>query len=164
MAYLINYNGFPLVTATSPAGVSALAWQMLALVLPVPTVGLHAAHRGSTVSRALPKGLEETCKRTVLVSKPSFVTGRAGWPIVPAEMIAEGRMFIWSDGAGGLEKSELPLCRAFRLPTAPVPNHEAVGFDLPPNGGLSTIWRGGFEALHCLPSPPSMVSVVFPPL
>lgn len=97
-------------------------------------------------------------------SKPSFVTGRAGWPIVPAEMIAEGRMFVWSDGAGGLEKSELPLCRAFILPTAPVPNHEAVGFDLPPNGGLSTIWRGGFEALHCLTSPPSMVSVVFSPL
>ena len=55
--------------------------------------------------------------------KPSFVRGQVGWPVVPPEMIAKGMMFIWSDGAGGLEKSELPLCRAFILPTALVPNH-----------------------------------------
>lgn len=73
-------------------------------------------------------------------------------------------MFIWSDGAGGLEKSELPLCRAFILLTAPVCNHQAVGFDLPPNGGLSIIWTGGFGAFHCLTSPPSLASVVFSPL
>lgn len=29
-----------------------------------------------------------------------------------AEIIAKGRMFVWSDGARGLEKSELPVCRA----------------------------------------------------
>lgn len=143
-----------LATAPSPASASALAWQVLALVLLVLTVAEHSG-----------RGAENRAGGDVqkhhIGGKPGFVTGRARQPIVPVEMIAKGRMSISSDGGGGLEKSELPLCRAFILPTAPVPNHQAVGFDFPPNGGLSTIWTGGFEALHCLTSHPSLASLAF---
>lgn len=140
---------------------------MLALVLLVPTVGLPA---GNMVGRALTKRAEGDKQKHHIGGKPSFVTGRAGWPIVSTEMIAKGRMFIflrWSRRLGedrvALMQGQCPphTPSAFIFPTAPVPKHQAVGFDLPPNGGLNTTWTGGFEALHCLTSPPSLASGVF---
>lgn len=116
------------------------------------------------VARALTKGLEEKCKKHHVGGKLSFITGGVGWPILPAGRITNGRMFIWSDGAGGLEKSELPLWRAFIFLTALPLNQQTVGFDPSPNGGLSTIWTGGFEALHCLTCPPYLALTVFSPL
>lgn len=71
----------PLATAPSPASALALAWQMPALVLLVPTAGPPAAHCGFMVARALTIGLEETCKSTMLVANEALSQEERGGPL-----------------------------------------------------------------------------------
>lgn len=83
-------------------------------------------------ARVQTRGLERMHKTHChpVGGKPSFVTERAGW-LVAAEIIAKGRMFIWSDGARDLEKSEVPVCRALQpqLPSLLVTFRSWMVFD-----------------------------------